>query len=288
VGTITRNDGYLDGVGRLRLHYMTWEVAEPLAGIVFVHSLGEHGGRYAHVAEDLAGHGYSSFAYDQRGHGLSEGRRGHVAHFGMLLQDLDRFRRLAQGLLKPGRPLFLLGQSMGGLVVLRFLEEYDVPLAGAIVCSPWLATTQPLPRWKTLVAPLFEKLLPALPLASGLRPEHLSHDERIVRAYRDDPLVHDRITVRLFGEVSRAMGLAVQRAERFQLPILLLLGGADRVVSTPRTLALASAVGGTLATVRVYPDMFHEVLNETARDRVLEDLRDWLAYRLEQVDPPEG
>jgi alpha-beta hydrolase superfamily lysophospholipase len=126
------------------------------------------------------------------------------------------------------------------------------------------------------VAPLLSRLLPAFPFRTHLRAEHLSHDPAAVQAYRDDPLVHDRLTPRLFTEIGSAMGLVVRRAERFNLPLLFLLAGDDRIVSTPRALAVARAVGGPGATVRVYPDFYHEPLNELERARALTDLREWL------------
>ena len=128
---IRNGEGTLVGVGRLRLRYRTWEVANPRAAVLVVHGLAEHGGRYARFAQTLGGFGFSTFALDLRGHGLSDGRRGHAASFDCFLQDLDRFRREVEGVLDRRTPLFLLGMSMGGLIALRYLEEYDTPCAAA-------------------------------------------------------------------------------------------------------------------------------------------------------------
>jgi alpha-beta hydrolase superfamily lysophospholipase len=277
---VGRTDGYLDGAGGLRLHYLGWEVERPRAVVLIVHGHGEHAGRYAGVARTLTDAGCSAFALDLRGHGRSEGRRGHAARFGYYLQDLERFRAQVQATAGEETPAFLLGQSMGGLVVLRYLEEYAPRLRGAVVVSPWLGTIQPIPRWKTIVAPLLSRVLPAFPFRTHLRTEYLSHDTAAVQAYRDDPLVHDRLTPRLFTEIGSAMGLVVQRAERFHLPLLFMLAGDDRIVSTPRALAVARAVGGPAATVRVYPDFYHEPLHELGRERALTDLREWLELHL--------
>ncbi|HET9985521.1 MAG TPA: alpha/beta hydrolase [Longimicrobiales bacterium] len=279
-GVLEQGHGYLVGVGRLRIHYRAWEVQTPRAAIVVVHGLGEHSGRYDEFASAMAGYGFSSYALDLRGHGSSEGRRGHVARFEILLQELDRFRREVQGLVDPSCPLFLLGHSMGGLVVLRYLEEYDSPYRGAIVVSPWLATALPAPRWKIALSGFCSRFLPALPFSTKVRGKDVSHDQAVVEAYDSDPLVHDTITPRLFAEAETAMALVFQRAERLRVPLLFLLAGDDHVVDTQRSLAFARSLPAHDVTVRIYPGLYHEVLNELDRHAVRAELRDWLVKHL--------
>lgn len=278
-GLLRRNHGYLEGVGRLRLHYRTWEVASPRAGLMIVHGLGEHSGRYGAFAEAVAGFGFSSFALDLRGHGASEGRTGHVRRFGVFLQELDRFRREVQGLIDPDVPLLVLGHSMGGLIALRYLEEYDAPVSGGIIVSPWLATAVRVPTWKVRLAGVLNRILPALPMTAPILPEDLSHDPEIVRAYREDPLVHDRITPRMFAEISGAMGRAFERGDRIGVPLLFLLAGEDRLVETQRAVSFARSLRAADVTIRVFPGYYHEVLNETDRSPVLIELRDWVMAR---------
>ncbi len=276
-----RHHGYLHGVGGLRLHYRSWEAAgTPRAALVVVHGLTEHSGRYDELGESMAAHAISTFAMDLRGHGSSDGRRGHVPRFEVFLQDLDRFRREVQGLVDPACPLFLLGQSLGGLIVLRYLEEYDAPFRGGIIVSPWLATAVEVPRWKATAARLLERVLPAFPFSIGIRGEQLSHDAAVVAAYRDDPLVHGRITPRLFAETSIAMGQALQRRERIAVPILFLLGGEDHLVDIQRALAFARSLSRPDITLDVFPGMLHEPLNEVGRREVRLEIRDWLVSHL--------
>jgi alpha-beta hydrolase superfamily lysophospholipase len=277
---LTRNEGRIWGVGRLRLNYRTWEVPRPRAGLVIIHGLSDHGGRYGPVAERLASYGISSFALDLRGHGLSEGRRGHAPRFDTLLQDLDRFRREVQGLVDLSTPVFLLGHSMGGLLVLRYLEEYDAPVRGGIVISPWLATAVTIPRWKITLANALARLLPAIPFRAHIAADLLSNDPDVVRAYRDDPLVHDIITPRLFVGVAAAMGLVLQRSDRLGVPLLFILAGADELVDTERSRAFARSITGADVTIREYPASRHEALNEPDRHIVLRDIGDWLASKL--------
>ena len=105
-----------DGV---RLHYRSWPAPAERAVLLVSHGLGEHGGRYAQVAEELAAHGITVHAIDHRGHGRSEGRRGHVAHFGEFVRDFETFRVAVAKEHPSGAPLFLLGHSMGGLIAIH-------------------------------------------------------------------------------------------------------------------------------------------------------------------------
>jgi alpha-beta hydrolase superfamily lysophospholipase len=274
------SDGFFEGVGGLRLYYRAWELPRARAAIAVVHGLGEHSGRYEAIADPLSAYGFSTFAMDLRGHGLSEGRRGHVTRFEVFLQDVDRFRRELHGLVDVGTPLFLLGQSMGGLISLRYLEEFDTPFRGGIIVSPWLATATPVPRWKVTMAGVLNRIMPSIPFNSGLEPALISRDPAVVHAYRDDPLVHSRITPRLFNESSIAMGLAFQRSDRIRVPLLFLLAGDDRIVSTAQSQALARSLPTRNVAVHVYADSYHEVLNEPNRAEPMHDLRDWVASRL--------
>ena len=279
-GVRSQNHGYFEGVGRLRLHYRSWEVPAPRAALVLVHGLSDHSGRYAAFAETMADHGFSTFALDLRGHGYSAGRRGYVSRFDVFLQDLDRFRREVQGLIDVECPLFLLGHSMGGLIALRYLEEYDIPFRGAILVSPWLATAAPVPRWKVALAGMLNRALPAFPFSARINADDLCRDPQVAAAYRDDPLVHGRITPRLFFEVSEAMSLVLRRSERIRVPLLFLLAGEDRLVETQRSLMFARSLSGPDTTIRVLDGFYHEILNEPDRAPVLAGILDWMAERL--------
>lgn len=275
-----RSHGYLEGVGRLRLHYQTWETPNPRAALILVPGLADHSGRYERFAVDMAAYGYSTFALDLRGHGQSEGRRGHVRRFDHLLQDLDRFRREVEGLVRIDCPTFLVGHSLGGLIALRYLEEYAVDFAGSVLSAPWLATALDVPHWKVGLARILTRVAPALPQSANIPPQELSRDPAVVEAYESDPLVHGTITPRMFTEVSQAMALVHQRAERITVPLLFLLPGADRVTSTERTRAVARSIEHVDVTVKLFPEAHHELFNEIDRSLVLVELRNWLATRL--------
>lgn len=275
------NHGYVEGVGRVRLHYRTWEASDPMAGLVVVHGLFEHSRRYEELGEFMAGHRFSTFVLDLRGHGASEGRRGHVPRFDILLQDLDRFRREVQGLTPVGIPIVLIGHSLGGLIGLRYLEEYEATMAGAVITSPWLGTALDIPRWQVLAANVLTRVLPAFPFPFQLDSNDLTHDPERATDYDDDPVIHSTITPRMFTETSSAIELALRRGDRISVPILFLLAGEDRVVDTRRSLAFARSLQADPVTIHVLDGHRHEVMQEQGRAAVMAEIRDWIVDLLE-------
>ncbi len=275
---VRRSQGYFQGVGGLRLRYQAWEIAHPTAALMVVHGLGEHSARYAAVGEELARRGVNVYALDQRGHGRSDGRRGHVGDFHRYLEDLERFRRTVSAELNPGLPVYILGHSLGGLVVVRYLQKFASGyFDGAILSSPFLGEPQ-VPGWKTAMAGVLSRLLPALPLSNQIDPEDLSTDPAVVEAYRCDPLVHDRITPRLFTEIIQAVAAAFQERASLNCPVLFLVSAADRIAASDAMLSFARSLG-PLATTAVYENSGHELLNDRSRSEVLSRIRAWVGSK---------
>lgn len=280
--TLSRHHGYLEGVGGLRLHYRTWEPAEPRAAVLLVHCLGEHGGRYAPLAERLAAHGFVTVAPDLRGHGRSDGRRGHVSRFDVFLQDLDRFRRAAQGLAEPEQPLFLLAAGFGGLVALRYLQEFGAPAAAAVLVAPWVDDI-PLPPATCTLARLLGRVLPAVRLSTGLDPARLTGRPAAPAAHHDDPLAHGACTPRFYREALAAIDQALQRSGRLALPLLLLLGGGDRARGPdPRRIAVRlRSLGAAALDVRRYAGRIDAAAGGADGEAMFSDIVAWLEDRLE-------
>jgi acylglycerol lipase len=272
--------GYFEGVDRLRLHYRAWEAHDPRAALLVVHGMFEHSRRYQEFGTFMAESGVSTYALDLRGHGASEGRRGHARRFELFLQDLDRFRREVQGLAPQGVPLLLLGHSLGGLIVLRYLEEYDAPITAAVLTAPWLGTAVPVPRWQVVLASILNRVLPAFPFPFRIDAATLSHDSERVADYREDADIHATITPRLFMGISAAMQEALQRGDRIHIPVHILLAGDDRVVDTARSLAFARSLDPERVTVEVVDGLFHELLQERDRGRIMAVVRGFLLEQL--------
>jgi alpha-beta hydrolase superfamily lysophospholipase len=274
-GPASRTAGRFAARDGVDLHYLAWASDQPRAGLIITHGFTEHAGRYEHVGQRFARGGVSTYAFDLRGHGRSEGRRGDAPAFDSFLEDLAAFRRRVRGLAPAGLPLFLLGHSMGGLIALRYLQEHPDEFAGAIVIAPWLGLAAPPPHWLRLLARVLAPVLPALPFRAGIRAEHLSRDKDIVRLYRADPLVHDRITPRLFTNIEDAIARVLE-ADRVPGRLLLLLAGDDRIVDTLTASAFAARWSGGGIEVRVADAAYHEILNEPDRAATLEAILGWI------------
>lgn len=266
----------------LTLHTHHWRAASPARGtVVLVHGLGEHTGRYAHVAEHLTGLGWDVRGFDHRGHGRSAGRRGDIAEPDSLLRDLGNFIAGARRA-DAARPLVLLGHSLGGLVAARFVAEalmphpspWVHPVDGLVLSSPaidpGLSTLQ---RALLAVAP---RVLPHLCVHNGLRPEWVCNDPAVVQAYRQDPLVHDRISGLLGRFIAEAGKQVLACAPAWQVPTLLMWSGQDRCVSPAGSQRLAQTLPAALCRAQAFPDLAHEILNERERDQVLAALGRWL------------
>jgi alpha-beta hydrolase superfamily lysophospholipase len=269
---------YLEGQGGTRIHYRAWPVDEPRAAVFVLHGLFEYSHRYLELAAVMNDAGFATFAMDHRGHGQSEGRRGHVARFGRFVDDAHRFHQAVVREVPAGTPRFLLGHSMGGLISIRLLEEYQPELAGAVITSPWLGVAQSLPAWQRTLGGVLNRLAPIAPFPSGVDAGDLSHDPERVADYRDDPAIFSSLTIRLGLEAQEAMERAFSRRDRIapDLPLLFLVAGADSVVDASRSLELARSLPGDDVTVRVLEGYYHEVLQEVERAAVMAEIQSWI------------
>ncbi len=248
----------------------------PRATVLIVHGLGEHAGRYTHVADALVHAGFAVRAYDHQGHGRSAGRRGTLHTPDGLLQDLctvidDTRRRL------PHRPLVLLGHSMGGLVVARAVAQQLRPIDALVMSSPALGIhANPVQKLLLTVLP---DLLPNLTLGNGLDPQWIARDAAVVRAYREDPLVHDRISPRLGAWIWREGPKTLESALHWPLPTLLLYAGTDKLVDPAASDVFAQRAPRDRVSAQRCEAMYHEVFNDPEQDQVLATLTQWLQAR---------
>lgn len=273
-GRTRRTHAYLRSAGGGRLFFRSWEPPAATAGVLAVHGLGDHSGRWEGVAGALSAAGTAVHAPDLRGHGRSLGRRGHAASFELLLRDLDRLRRAAEPRGPDGR-VVLLGHSLGGLLVLRYLQAFPSPsVAGAVAVAPFLRLRADVPDWKLTLGRLADRWLPGLTLDSELEDDLLFRRPEARERHRRDPLVHRRISARLWGEMQRE-ARRLRAEPRTDRPVLLQVAGDDRVVDADAVRELG-ARPGCRAEVRVYPEAFHDLYHDPEAPRALRDLVAWV------------
>jgi len=267
-------EGKSTGAQGLGLFWRLWEASPSTASLFLIHGLGEHSGRYDSFARALAREGTSVFSFDLRGHGRSAGPRGDVDAFPRLLEDFLALEEEMDRQLSNIGPRFLMGHSLGGLICLRKLQVFRGPYAGAIVSAPWLATA--LPGWLRSVARFLGIALPGLPLPAGVDPGRLTRDPEMVRAWKEDPLVHTRITGRFFKEAEREQERALSSGWPPDLPGLFLVPANDRVVRTPVTVAFVRGFVGDEGELALLEGREHEPLNDLGREEVYAMVLDWI------------
>jgi alpha-beta hydrolase superfamily lysophospholipase len=261
----------------------------PRGTVLLVHGLGEHMGRYDALAQALNAWGLAVRGYDHYGHGQSQGQPGTLPSATRLLDDLaemvDATREHMAHSTPPGTALVLLGHSLGGLVVGRFVGLGLRPVDALVMSSPALDPGLS-PVQKLLLATL-PRIAPNLCVSNGLDTRYLSHDDAVVQAYRADRYCHDRVSGRLARFIADAGPATVAQAARWTVPTLLLYAGSDHLVNPAGSRAFAAAAPPAVVTAQVFEPLYHELFNEAepARSEVLALLRGWLD---QQLPAPRG
>ena len=250
--------------------------------VLLVHGLGEHSGRYGHVARALSAAGWQVAAYDQRGHGMSGGARGSLSRPDDLLCDLAAILDVVRAD-NPSRaggrhlPLLLLGHSMGGLVAAQLVARAMRPVDGLILSSP--ALDAGLSLFKRVQLAIGHTFLPDLAQSNQLDATQISHDPAVVRAYQNDPLVHNRVTARLARAIVDGGAEVLERASGWRVPTLLMWAGTDRLVAPSGSAAFATAAPSTQVRAHCFGDLYHEIFNELDARPVFTALERWLDER---------
>jgi alpha-beta hydrolase superfamily lysophospholipase len=274
------NSGSVQGVGGLELYYRTWLPEKPPRGVVaIVHGVGEHTGRYQNLANALVPAGYIVTGFDQRGHGRSEGQRGHIMAWEEYREDMRLY--LAEvAKLAPGLPLFLYGHSMGTLVMPDYLLHYPDGFAGAILSGTAIDPKDSAPAHLVAIARVMSRIKPNFSMKIALDGSFLSRDQQVANAYNTDPLVHWQRSARWGTEFLDRIEWLKENFKRIELPVQFLHGECDPVVSVEGARRMHADIWSKDKTIHIYPEGLHEPHNDIQHEQVGADIRTWLDAHL--------
>ena len=274
-----QEEGTFAGRGGLELFYQRWlPEGEHEAVLAIVHGFGEHSGRYGNVVNWFVPKGYAAYGFDLRGHGRSPGPRGYINEWAEYRADVRLFLELVHAQ-EPERPVFLLGHSMGGLIVLEYALHYPEGLSGVIVSGPVLAQAGVSPLLM-LLSRLLSRISPRLALNTKLDAAAISRDQVVVEAYVNDPLVHSLGTPRLGTELTRAVEWTQAHAAEFRVPCLILHGSADRLAPPDGSRTFYEKMTLADRDRQVYEGYFHEVYNDLGKEKPLAAVEAWVERHL--------
>ncbi len=268
------------GVGGIRIVYDVWTPdTEPRGVVVLAHGYGEHARRYDHVARRFGASGLLTYALDHRGHGRSGGKRVRVRH---MSEFVDDFRTLAEIATAehPDLPRIVLGHSMGGAIVVAYGARYPDSYDLMVLSGPAIAAHTGVSRAKALLGKAVGSVLPDLPIEQ-IDPDAVSSDPDVVAEYKADPLVYRGKIPAGIGKALLVVGEEMPAlAARITAPLLVVHGEHDALVAAAGSERLVKCVSSRDVELKVYPKLYHEVFNEPERDRVLDDVSDWIVARL--------
>ena len=276
--------GSFTGKGGIEIFFQKWIADKAKAVIILVHGLGEHSGRYDNLINSLADKKVSIFAIDHRGHGKSDGKRGHIDSFMDYVYDLKLFLEFIKEENK-GLPVVLFGHSLGGVIAAKYSMTYPDDLSMLVISSPGFAPAFKVPAWKTGVASFFSSRIASLTFPNGLKTEDLSHDADSVAAYINDPLVHNKITARFTVEFIRAGQECLSNAASIKKPLLVFHGEEDHIADHKAAEQFYKDASSPVKKLIIFEKLFHETMNETPAERgkVLSDVTGWILKNIDAV-----
>lgn len=249
------------------------------AHVLIIHGLVEHAGRYKHVVKTFTERGFAVHMMDLRGHGKSEGVRGYINTFSDYVSDIKRFHAMVRSKF-PGEKLFLLGHSLGGLIVTSYVILQQAELSGIILSGAGLKLGPNFPKILVFLAPFIAKWFPLIRIAK-VNPKYISQDPHVVKAYIQDPLVFMKGPPAKTGSEGL---LAIERVqtcmEEFRLPVLILHGADDKIAEPDGSKDLFERASSTDKSFRLYPGLYHEIFNEPSKEEILAEVIHWLEERI--------
>ncbi|GAB4415200.1 MAG: monoacylglycerol lipase [Anaerolineales bacterium] len=273
-------EGNFEGVRGASIYYQGWlPEGDTKAVLLVVHGMGEHSGRYVNLVERFVPLGYALYGLDHIGHGKSDGAREMVQRFDDFTDTLSTFYKLVSEW-QAGKPIFLLGHSMGGAIVSYYLLDHQEDFKGAIISAPAVRVGEGISQMTITMSKVLSKIAPKMGVLA-LDANAISRDPKVVEAYVNDPLVfHGKTPARLGAELLSAMMRITAEASKISLPVIIVQGAEDVLVEPAGAQMLYDKVSSADKTLKIYDQMYHEVFNEPDRERVLSDVEAWLERQL--------
>lgn len=263
----------------LKIYAQAWNPENTPKGVIcLVHGLGEHSGRYSWTAETLNQGGYAVLASDLRGHGKSDGKRGHSPSFNAFMDDIAVLLNEAARLY-PDVPRFLWGHSLGGLLVPNYVLRRKPQIDGVVLTSPAFRSQVGEQKMKLRMANFLGKLLPEMSMPTGLNAKLISRDPAVVEAYVTDPLVHGTATMAMAKYTIEAIPYVFEHASEWTLPVLIMHGEKDALAYVSGSEDLAKLIKQD-CTLKIWPGLWHETHNEPEKEQVLAYALGWLDSQL--------
>ncbi|WBX76305.1 lysophospholipase [Tenacibaculum ovolyticum] len=254
-----------------------WKPETTKAVVIIVHGMGEHSGRYQHVAKKLTDNNFGVIAFDHFGHGKTQGKRGHNPGFDNVLESISKLINKTKEVFD-NKPLFLYGHSMGGNTVINYTLRKESTLTGVIATSPMLKLAFDPPAWKLSLGKIMQRIAPSITLGNELDANDISRDKGEVKKYINDPLVHDKISPNFSLSFIDSGEWAIQNASSLKTPMLLLHGTGDKIIDFKGTKAFAN--NSKKAKLKLYEGGYHELQNDLCKEEMLQDVVNWLNSQL--------
>lgn len=280
MGYTNKQSSFKASRDNIKIFYQSWTKPNAKRLLVIQHGFGEHSDRYQNIIEKLKDSDFSIYALDARGHGRSDGIRGHVPEFQYYIDDLSDLVHIALEEEKQEK-FFLLGHSLGGVIVLQYAMELhnQDKMHGLLVCSPGLKVKFDLEKLiKRELAKILAKFIPEFVVDANIDLNLLSHDKTVAEVYKKDPLTHGKISFQMANHLFHLSYAIYEKASMIHIPVLMIHGEEDGIAEARGSIELNESLTTSKKFLKLYPGLYHELMNELPESRniVLEDIKKFM------------
>ncbi len=275
------NSGYFQSFDGVELFYQSWH-PEDGTKIVFIgiHGAFAHSGDFTLPASFFTKHGVAVYSFDIRGFGTWKGKSAHISSYEHYLNDMHSFKKFVEVREPNVTQMHMVGHSMGGMLTLLYgITHPTENLTSLIVSSPWLGTKVKINPILRLMAGLFSVIYPRFSSPNNLDLTLLTHDKDVVARHEADiesGLRKTHATARWFVQMQKAQKFVLENAAQIKFPTLVLQAGADEIVDKSLTKKMYESLTTEIRDYKEYEGFYHELFNEIERERVYNDILNWI------------